>query len=197
MVLFSLGYEDVDQSPAVRRGGREYCQMPKRYRDMTPGRSAALPSSSSQQVVEWAQPEPEAIGARCVCVRGVSLSDLLPQFAQRQLYSEFAMKLGISKKGGMLVQEDGARFPDAAHTITDSEAEVEIEQELDDGTQEFDDAAFGFNMFDMLVVDLMHEVELGVWKAVFIHLLRLLDCHGECLKHELDWWQALVESLDT
>jgi hypothetical protein len=27
-------------------------------------------------------------------------------------------------------------------------------------------AAFGFNMFDMLAVDLMHKVELGVWKAV-------------------------------
>ena len=47
-------------------------------------------------------------------------------------------------------------------------------------------------MFNMLVVDLMHEVELGVWKAVFIHLLRLLDCHGECLKHELDRRQALI-----
>ena len=44
----------------------------------------------------------------------------------------------------------------------------------------------GFNMFNMLVVDLMHEVELGVWKALFIHLLRLLDCHDESLKHELD-----------
>ena len=44
----------------------------------------------------------------------------------------------------------------------------------------------GFNMFDILVVDLMHEVELGVWKSVFIHLLRLLDCHDEGLKHELD-----------
>ena len=44
----------------------------------------------------------------------------------------------------------------------------------------------GFNMFNMLVVDLMHEVELAVWKALFIHLLRLLDCHDESLKHELD-----------
>ena len=26
----------------------------------------------------------------------------------------------------------------------------------------------------MLVVDLMHEFELGVWKATFIHLIRLL-----------------------
>lgn len=43
-----------------------------------------------------------------------------------------------------------------------------------------------FNIFDMLVVDLMHEVELGVWKAVFIHLLCLLDCGNENMKYELD-----------
>jgi hypothetical protein len=41
-------------------------------------------------------------------------------------------------------------------------------------------------MFDMFVVDLLHEVELGVWKAVFIHMLRLLDCQNESLKYELD-----------
>jgi len=38
----------------------------------------------------------------------------------------------------------------------------------------------------MLVVDLMHEVELNVWKALFIHLMRILDCLNEGLKHELD-----------
>src|SRR4051794_31754507 len=32
----------------------------------------------------------------------------------------------------------------------------------------------GFNFFSMLVVDLLHEFELGVWKAVFTHLMRLL-----------------------
>lgn len=31
--------------------------------------------------------------------------------------------------------------------------------------------ALGFNFFDMLVVDLMHEFELGVWKNLFNHLL--------------------------
>jgi len=41
-------------------------------------------------------------------------------------------------------------------------------------------------MFPMVVVDLMHEFELGVWKAIFIHLLRILDCQNENLKHELD-----------
>jgi len=47
-------------------------------------------------------------------------------------------------------------------------------------------SSFGFNMFDMLVVDLMHEVELGVWRAIFIQLLRILDYTNENLKHELD-----------
>ena len=30
----------------------------------------------------------------------------------------------------------------------------------------------------MFVVDLMHEFELGVWKAIFTHLLRLLYAQG-------------------
>jgi len=31
-----------------------------------------------------------------------------------------------------------------------------------------------FNVFRMLVVDFMHEFELGVWKMLFIHLIRML-----------------------
>ena len=55
-------------------------------------------------------------------------------------------------------------------------------------------APFGFNMFSMLAVDLMHKVELGVWKAFFIHILHILDCMDESLKHELDRWQVLFEA---
>jgi hypothetical protein len=32
----------------------------------------------------------------------------------------------------------------------------------------------GLDPFRMLVVDLMHECELGTWKALFTHLIRLL-----------------------
>ncbi|KAJ7695466.1 hypothetical protein B0H17DRAFT_930752 [Mycena rosella] len=39
-------------------------------------------------------------------------------------------------------------------------------------------AAYSFGMFTMLVVDFMHEFELGVWKAVFTHLIRILVAHG-------------------
>ncbi|KAG8702016.1 hypothetical protein FRC09_004999 [Ceratobasidium sp. 395] len=32
----------------------------------------------------------------------------------------------------------------------------------------------GFDIFDALTVDFLHEFELGVWKSVFLHLLRIL-----------------------
>ena len=35
-----------------------------------------------------------------------------------------------------------------------------------------------FNPSNMLVVDLMHEFELGVWKTLFTHLIRLLYAAG-------------------
>lgn len=38
----------------------------------------------------------------------------------------------------------------------------------------------------MLVVDLMHEFEIGVWRSVFIHLLRILQTVDSGLIHELD-----------
>jgi hypothetical protein len=47
-------------------------------------------------------------------------------------------------------------------------------------------ATFGFNLFLMLVVDIMHEFELGVWKALFIHLLRILHAADKTLVDELD-----------
>ncbi|KAH7923645.1 hypothetical protein BV22DRAFT_1015047 [Leucogyrophana mollusca] len=45
---------------------------------------------------------------------------------------------------------------------------------------------FGFNLFEMLVVDLLHEFELGVWKAIFIHLLRILNSLKGGTLNELD-----------
>ncbi|EIW73878.1 hypothetical protein CONPUDRAFT_68212, partial [Coniophora puteana RWD-64-598 SS2] len=36
----------------------------------------------------------------------------------------------------------------------------------------------GVNFFSLFVVDLLHEFELGVWKAIFIHLVRILLAVG-------------------
>ena len=50
-------------------------------------------------------------------------------------------------------------------------------------------AATGFDIFSALVVDLLHEFEIGVWKSLFNHLLRVLQACGgtkEALANELD-----------
>lgn len=36
----------------------------------------------------------------------------------------------------------------------------------------------GFNFYQSFVPDLMHEFELGVWKAIFSHLMRILHAYG-------------------
>jgi hypothetical protein len=38
----------------------------------------------------------------------------------------------------------------------------------------------------MFVNDLMHEFELGVWRAIFTHLLRILFSVDKALINELD-----------
>jgi hypothetical protein len=52
-----------------------------------------------------------------------------------------------------------------------------------------------FNPSNMLVVDLMHEFELGVWKTLFMHLIHLLYAAGDGtdrLVLELDRRYALL-----
>lgn len=39
-------------------------------------------------------------------------------------------------------------------------------------------APFDINFYSLFMPDLMHEFELGVWKAVFIHLVRVLYALG-------------------
>lgn len=38
------------------------------------------------------------------------------------------------------------------------------------------------NVYDLLAVDLLHEFELGVWKAVLVHLLRIIDSLGRSVE---------------
>jgi hypothetical protein len=47
------------------------------------------------------------------------------------------------------------------------------------------------------VVDLLHEFELGVWKAIFTHLLRMLHSLEESKVHELDRRFASVRNFVT
>lgn len=38
---------------------------------------------------------------------------------------------------------------------------------------------FGFDIYRALVPDVMHEIELGVWKATMTHLVRIITTIGQ------------------
>jgi hypothetical protein len=44
----------------------------------------------------------------------------------------------------------------------------------------------GLNIYALLTVDLLHEVELGVWKALLTHIIRILSVHSPEHVNELD-----------
>ncbi|KIK77689.1 hypothetical protein PAXRUDRAFT_166058, partial [Paxillus rubicundulus Ve08.2h10] len=44
-----------------------------------------------------------------------------------------------------------------------------------------------FNYFCSFVVNLLHEFELGVWKALFTHLMHILLAHGSTSIQALNW----------
>ena len=46
----------------------------------------------------------------------------------------------------------------------------------------------GFNLFFMLVIDLLHEFELGVWKAILTHFLHMVESLRSTALAELDCW---------
>ena len=56
---------------------------------------------------------------------------------------------------------------------------------------------FGFDLYTMLVVDMLHEFELGVWKALFLHLLRIVEAVDKALLDELDHRYALQSAIST
>jgi hypothetical protein len=53
----------------------------------------------------------------------------------------------------------------------------------------------GFNFYQMFTVDLLHEFELGVWKAIFTHLLRILYAHGDGMIQELNKRYGVIAAL--
>ena len=44
----------------------------------------------------------------------------------------------------------------------------------------------GLNIYQLLTVDLLHEVELGVWKALFTHIIHILSTNSPEAVGELD-----------
>ncbi|EIW62881.1 uncharacterized protein TRAVEDRAFT_114485 [Trametes versicolor FP-101664 SS1] len=51
---------------------------------------------------------------------------------------------------------------------------------------------YGFNFCSLYVPDLLHEIELGVWKSIFTHILRILYAAGGDAIQELNRRRVLV-----
>lgn len=51
-----------------------------------------------------------------------------------------------------------------------------------------------FNFYQMFAPDLMHEFDLGVWKGIFTHLMRLLEAQGPNAVQEFDRRQVYFKS---
>lgn len=45
----------------------------------------------------------------------------------------------------------------------------------------------GFDYHGLFVPDLLHEFELGTWKATFTHLIRVLRANRDGLIQDLNW----------
>ena len=52
-----------------------------------------------------------------------------------------------------------------------------------------------FNIFHMLVVNIMHEFKLGVWKGLLSHLVQILYSIGAPTIQEFNYWYALFSLL--
>ena len=53
-------------------------------------------------------------------------------------------------------------------------------------------AKYGVNHWKLFAPDIMHEFDLGVWKAILTHLLRILYAAGNDALQELDRRYASV-----
>ena len=51
---------------------------------------------------------------------------------------------------------------------------------------------FNFNHYEIFVVDILHEFKLGVWKAIFTHLMRILHTADGDLLQELNHRCAIL-----
>ena len=47
---------------------------------------------------------------------------------------------------------------------------------------------YGLNVYSLFIVDFLHKFELGVWKAILIHLIRIMYAQGESTVTKFNNW---------
>ncbi|KAH7344221.1 hypothetical protein B0J17DRAFT_565635 [Rhizoctonia solani] len=81
------------------------------------------------------------------------------------------------------IEEARCLIYDLGHSVQSKQVEALLQAEsyvptLNAFSRRLSPRIFKFNIFETFVVDQLHEIELGVWKSLFQHLLRLLRLGG-------------------
>ncbi|KAJ2965454.1 hypothetical protein NUW54_g14114 [Trametes sanguinea] len=126
---------------------------------------------------------------RCPCPRCLTTFDRIDRLGTREDIE--ARKLNTrapTAEQDRLVQEARELIYDSGYVVNSDHVEALLrEQSLVPTRNAFARLEpFGFNLLDALVVDQLHEFELGVWKAIFSQLVRILESVGSETVHELN-----------
>ncbi|CAE6463349.1 unnamed protein product [Rhizoctonia solani] len=81
------------------------------------------------------------------------------------------------------IEEARRLIYDLGHSVQSKQVEALLQAEsyvptMNAFSRRLSPRIFKFNIFETFVVDQLHEIELGVWKSLFQHLLRLLHLGG-------------------
>ncbi|KAF8074854.1 hypothetical protein FPV67DRAFT_601603 [Lyophyllum atratum] len=118
---------------------------------------------------------------KCPCPRCLIPKERIPEMGTK---FDAARRQTLARSADLWFRQKIERARDAIYRLGFVVKSVVVERLLDEQSlvptvNAFSGLSeFGFNLFTMLVPDFMHEFELGVWKHVFTHIVRILVASG-------------------
>ncbi|KAG8698606.1 hypothetical protein FRC12_008574 [Ceratobasidium sp. 428] len=127
---------------------------------------------------------------KCPCPRCLVPMDLVHKMGTRSdMHMRMKKARRDSRKRQKLIQQAKKLIFDKHKAVDNKEVEALLQPELWVPTENAFSRRlfpFDFDVFKIFVVDLLHEIELGVWKSLLTHLLRILHSCGSDIVAEFN-----------
>ncbi|GAB1522320.1 hypothetical protein RhiTH_005434 [Rhizoctonia solani] len=120
----------------------------------------------------------------CLCPRCLAKKRLASKLGtSHDTYVRVSKRRVESTKRINIIQEARRLIYDLGHSVQSKQIKALLQAEsyvptLNAFSRRLSPRIFKFNIFETFVVDQLHEIELGVWKSLFQHLIRLLHLGG-------------------
>ncbi|KAF8760115.1 hypothetical protein RHS01_02138 [Rhizoctonia solani] len=120
----------------------------------------------------------------CLCPRCLAKKRLASKLGTlHDTYVQVSKRRVESTKRINIIQEARRLIYDLGHSVQSKQIKALLQAEsyvptLNAFSRRLSPRIFKFNIFETFVVDQLHEIELGVWKSLFQHLIRLLHLGG-------------------